>query len=352
MINLNWSKFPTSTIDAFKNLSCTGNFADVTLACADGQQIEAHKIVLSSCSPFFQNILLQNPHQHPLLYMKGINIGFMQSLIKFVYSGEVEIKNENLEIFLEIADDLQIAGLTKMAEDDEQMKVNGDAARYIYSSADTCEQSKAENKLKIKIKEESTNEPLPQNRCTYENCNKQFSTKANMKTHTLAIHESKMFTCAYCPFKSGFRQNLNRHMQKEHNNEEVEPWNKDGIASQNEVGTDYYSTTLTQNDDSENDDTTGQNKDVICKSCNQLFRTRQSLIKHIQEEHQGQNFPCSECEKEFTRHSNLKTHQLAIHRLVKFPCDLCDSKFTNPSNLNTHKKKQHKDAFCDPTIGL
>ena len=29
-------------------------FADVTLACAEGHQVEAHKVILGAASPFFQ----------------------------------------------------------------------------------------------------------------------------------------------------------------------------------------------------------------------------------------------------------------------------------------------------------
>ena len=43
----------------------------VTLVSADSKQIKAHKVILSSRSKFFNQILLENPHQHPLRMIFG-----------------------------------------------------------------------------------------------------------------------------------------------------------------------------------------------------------------------------------------------------------------------------------------
>ena len=50
---LKWDKFQDNIKDAFGNLREDNDFADVTLACEDGQQVEAHKVILASSSPFF-----------------------------------------------------------------------------------------------------------------------------------------------------------------------------------------------------------------------------------------------------------------------------------------------------------
>ena len=36
------------------SLRNSNDFADVTLACAEGHQVEAHKVILGAASPFFQ----------------------------------------------------------------------------------------------------------------------------------------------------------------------------------------------------------------------------------------------------------------------------------------------------------
>ena len=47
-------------------------FADITLACEDGQQMEAHRVILASPNPLFQVLLSWNNHAHPLIYLRGM----------------------------------------------------------------------------------------------------------------------------------------------------------------------------------------------------------------------------------------------------------------------------------------
>ena len=44
---LKWNDFQENAISAFGTLRNDREFADVTLACEDGQQVEAHKVILS-----------------------------------------------------------------------------------------------------------------------------------------------------------------------------------------------------------------------------------------------------------------------------------------------------------------
>ena len=55
---LKWNDFQENVNAAFGNLREDNEFADVTLASEDGQQIEAHKVILAASSPFFQNLTL------------------------------------------------------------------------------------------------------------------------------------------------------------------------------------------------------------------------------------------------------------------------------------------------------
>ena len=52
---LKWNDYQENVNIAFGNLREDREFADV--ACEDGQQIEAHKVILAASSPFFQNLL-------------------------------------------------------------------------------------------------------------------------------------------------------------------------------------------------------------------------------------------------------------------------------------------------------
>ena len=64
---LKWNDFQANLNTAFGGLRSDTDFCDVTLACEDGQQLEAHKVILAASSPFFQNMLRKNKHPHPLV---------------------------------------------------------------------------------------------------------------------------------------------------------------------------------------------------------------------------------------------------------------------------------------------
>merc|ERR1712096_483791 len=109
---LRWNDFETNISNAFRELREEKDFFDVTLAC-DDSQIKAHKVILSACSPFFRNVLRRNPHQHPLLYLKGVKYKELLSVLNFMYMGEVNVAQEELNSFLAVAEDLKVKGLTQ-----------------------------------------------------------------------------------------------------------------------------------------------------------------------------------------------------------------------------------------------
>ena len=84
----------------------------MTLACEDGQQLEAHKVILASSSPFFEKILQKNKHSNPLIYLKGFQSKDFVSILDFLYCGEANVYQEDLDSFLAIAEEFQLKCLT------------------------------------------------------------------------------------------------------------------------------------------------------------------------------------------------------------------------------------------------
>merc|ERR1712129_393406 len=121
---LKWNDFHENAISAFGTLRDDREFADITLACEDGQQVEAHKVILASSSPFFLNLLRRNKHPHPLIYMRGLKSEDLVAMIDFIYFGEAIVKQENLDFFLAVADELQLKGLMGSGTKDEVGEVN------------------------------------------------------------------------------------------------------------------------------------------------------------------------------------------------------------------------------------
>ncbi|KAK0088563.1 hypothetical protein PV325_011483 [Microctonus aethiopoides] len=108
---LRWNDFSHNLSSGFSSHLNTKNLVDVTLA-VEGQLLEAHKLVLSVCSPFFENIFKVNPCQHPVVVLQDMKYSEVDALVKFMYQGEVNVKQEDLARFLKVAEVLKIKGLT------------------------------------------------------------------------------------------------------------------------------------------------------------------------------------------------------------------------------------------------
>merc|ERR1719481_588652 len=98
----------------FTDVFSENPFTDVTLACDGEKQIKAHKVILGSSSQFFKKIFLKNPHNHPLIFIRGISYNMLLSIVKFIYLGEIKLTKNEMDLFLEAIKDLEIDGFEEL----------------------------------------------------------------------------------------------------------------------------------------------------------------------------------------------------------------------------------------------
>ena len=66
---LKWNEFEKNVSSTLKDFKDDEDFFDVTLACEE-EQVQAHKLVLSACSPYFRSLFMANPSKHPVVFVK------------------------------------------------------------------------------------------------------------------------------------------------------------------------------------------------------------------------------------------------------------------------------------------
>ena len=117
-------KFHENLVKFFQDLKDIKLFADVTLVSDDQIQNQAHKIVLSASSPVLRNILINNSHTHPILYLRGIKQTELEAILKYIYSGETLIYEERFNDFVRAANDFQLEDLNLNEEEGGTLQEN------------------------------------------------------------------------------------------------------------------------------------------------------------------------------------------------------------------------------------
>ncbi|XP_018331223.1 high mobility group B protein 7-like isoform X2 [Agrilus planipennis] len=117
--NLKWTNYTSNILQMFAEQFSKESFTDITLAC-EGQYIKAHKMVLSACSPYFEEMLNMYLVPHPMVVMNGIKFALLKILVEFMYHGEVKVADEDLSNLLELAEQLQVKGLCNVRNKDNK----------------------------------------------------------------------------------------------------------------------------------------------------------------------------------------------------------------------------------------
>ena len=247
---LKWNDFQQTVSNSFGILRKEQDFFDVTLVSDDEVHLSSHKLVLSACSEFFKSILKKTSNPHPLIYLSGINSRNLQFIIDYIYHGEVEIYQEHLDDFLDVAQKLKVAGL----------------------DSDSNQETEA-------IKQDSCEKPI------YQSLNKENSYSKGFKLSTPKFEKRTVSS----QFSKPPKEKVNFPVMNLENMEVSEQEEK--IKEMIDVSDGVFSCR-------------------ICgKTSNKKFIVQQHLETHIT----GLSLPCKQCGKTFRSAHSLKVHSHKFH---------------------------------------
>merc|ERR1712126_232539 len=253
--SLKWNDFQTNISKSFSELRKEEDFFDVTLISDDESKLSAHKVVLASCSSFFKSILRATTTSNPIIYLSGVtsqNLGFM---LDYMYQGEVEIFQEDLDDFLTVAQKLKIQGLISDSSTTQNTK------EALDQDLSSPEQNKGQRKTLVKMESEERNATLSDT----ENAKSKSEMQITSLNGSLTVQ----------------------------NTSELDNAVEDLIVEENGI--------------------------VKCKVCGKTSTAttkcnmRQNLKKHVEIHIEGLSFDCQHCDKSFRSRESLRKHKHRTH---------------------------------------
>ena len=243
-LSLKWNDYQSNWNKALNDLRKDTDFSDVTLITDDKVKFSAHRILLSSCSNLFKFILKSSTQANSLLYLGGVSSISLGFILDYIYHGEVNLYQEQLDSFLESAQKLEIQGLlgdnrdnldnlneepeqdighikndiNELTEDKSLVRIDnaGNKMRRQYSKSSSKDVTKFDvssmtsEEIGKKMKElyEKTNEGWRCLACDHTNNGRMSS---NIRMHVETHLDGLVYTCNICNKDFRCRSDLNNH---------------------------------------------------------------------------------------------------------------------------------------------
>ena len=240
--SLKWNDFQSNVCNSFSLLRNEEYLHDVTIVTDDNEHTVGHKLVLSASSEYFKSIFKKNKNSHPLLCLEGVSSKDVRNILDYIYNGEVQILQEDLDRFLNVAQRLRLEGLQQSDSDagqeDEVPFKNGDILKQEFIREKTKpkpphpvngygkEIAKVRTDIYPADNITEVDEQIEQNIVRNSDgslscniCGKNSGKRlSNMKTHIETHFEGLSFNCPMCEKTCRSRHALASHKTAYHRN--------------------------------------------------------------------------------------------------------------------------------------
>ncbi|XP_066972447.1 longitudinals lacking protein, isoforms H/M/V-like isoform X7 [Macrobrachium rosenbergii] len=136
LLSLRWNDHSHTFFDMLSTIRRKESYCDVTLV-SDGRFYPVHKLVLSTCSDFFDNLFSRTDCKHPVVIVANVSHKDLEALLNYMYLGEVNVLQTELGNLMKAAEVLKIKGLaepTKSATKDNKDRHHKSSSELFDSS--------------------------------------------------------------------------------------------------------------------------------------------------------------------------------------------------------------------------
>ena len=338
---LRWKSFVSNVTNTFSNLRTDNEFYDVTLVGDDRALVPAHKLVLSSSSDYFKNIMKQNQGLTGQLVvcLEGVSFSEINNMLDYIYNGEVEISEESLGKFLKIAQRFKLEGLL---QDNDNMNnheesfassqilsdVDNETERFVIDNQNTQTEEYPEKEFFMDVDqvnqivlEEKNTIPLPIQKLSEvkKESNRLTSNLNTFHDENLTENAKKVkSTCEDYDYDTNLEEEQPTTIENQPQNEKEYLRKKIGMTGLNrnvEFCPDVFESLEAFDERIKSLYTrTGKSsfKCSLCPLTTQGGRITQ-MKQHIEIHLQGQHFSCSVCGKRFRTRESARQHVYRRH---------------------------------------
>ena len=142
--NAEQADFCVELVKRLNMLRRKDHLCDVTLVTKDDKQFTAHRNVLSAASPFFFKLLQSDmkENREGIVRFEEISGAVMEDVLEFIYTGSVEVTEENVEDLIAAANYLLIPGLKTVSGRflEEQMSESNCVSTFYFAEKYQCDE--------------------------------------------------------------------------------------------------------------------------------------------------------------------------------------------------------------------
>jgi len=319
---LRWNDFQDCIKSTFQDLRDENDFMDVTISC-DGEQVKAHKVILSACSVTFKTLLKKNPAQHPVIVLWDVSPRDLAAILDFMYHGEVNVKQDHLNSFLAVAERLRVRGLC------QNDKGGGSESKPLHQTKSFPEPSAKKQRISSPPRSSSTTTSLAHR--SEDDDIEELPAPAVVKQEVAEHHPSP------APAQPQPPRQRPQPQQPQYSGASqaaavpaaVDPTGGGyQLAEQDyDAGEDYADYSGYEDDMSGGaymeggvmmDQGQAKDGDAFCYFCNKEFKAMSSYRRHMRDYHYTMNesFPCDICQKVFRTKGQLINHKSEKHREI------------------------------------
>ena len=189
---LKWPDSQSTWRNSLSTLRNDTEFADVTLISEDKIKFSAHKVLLASCSSMLKFILEGHNNSIPLLYLGGVSSEDLGFILDYIYFGEINIFQEQLDSFLETAKKLDIDGLMESIEHEKYMNQKVPIKNYESEESQTLDDDAPVIPIKRQYKKSSDAAKIDVSYMTPH--------EIDEKKKELCISDGRRFSCTECEY--------------------------------------------------------------------------------------------------------------------------------------------------------